>query len=155
VKAKVSAILSESSSATFHIPEDQESVREILVELAKYARYLEKELARARREDHFVPEFQPSPMVNAESKSSPSNDDDSDSSYSETEILSKRVADMSISRLQNRHFGKSSIILFVTSALLGQRRTKPDFVGRRPEFWAPCAVSICFLEPLDRLLMCC
>ncbi|KAK7464262.1 Gypsy retrotransposon integrase-like protein 1 [Stygiomarasmius scandens] len=69
------------------------------------------------------------------------NDDDSDSSYSETEALSKQVANLNLKRVQNRHFGKSSAILFVTTTLLGQGHNA-DTVQRRPEFWVSSAYEL-------------
>ncbi|THU79484.1 hypothetical protein K435DRAFT_785826 [Dendrothele bispora CBS 962.96] len=140
VKAMVTAILSESSSDAFHVPEDRESTRKMLVELAEYARYLEKEVTRLRRKETLTPEFQPSLMTTPESGPSPPSAEDSDSEYSETEALSKQMASMHVSRMQNRHFGKSSTVLFVTRALdlspIADRNTAINF-QKRPEFWGP------------------
>ncbi|KAF5366457.1 hypothetical protein D9758_009807 [Tetrapyrgos nigripes] len=90
VKTIISSILSDAPN-TFIIPEHEESVREIMVEIASYVRHLEKELVRARRQESLV---QSSPIVegNLPSRTGPSpftEDDGSD--CSEGELLSEEL----------------------------------------------------------------
>ncbi|KAF5340505.1 hypothetical protein D9758_014544 [Tetrapyrgos nigripes] len=109
VKAIISSILSDDLN-TFIIPEQGDSVREILVEIALYVRYLEKELIRARRQKSLT-QHQSSPMVEGDS---PSTEDD-DSDY------------------KNRHFGKSSSPFLFASAL-ELLKYSPAF-DKRSEYW--------------------
>ncbi|KAF5335057.1 hypothetical protein D9758_016330 [Tetrapyrgos nigripes] len=127
VKAIISSILSDDPN-TFIIPEQEYSVREILVEIASYVRHLEKELVRARRQKSLI-QHQSSPMVEG---GSPSTEDD-DSDYSEGELLSQEMAKMRLSRIENRHFGKSSIPFLFASAL-EVLKYRPAF-DKRSEYW--------------------
>ncbi|KAF5323641.1 hypothetical protein D9758_017083 [Tetrapyrgos nigripes] len=141
VKAIVSSVLSDDSN-TFIIPENEDSVREILVEIASYVRHLEKELVRAHRQESLV-QYQSSPMVEGDSPSqtgpSPSTEDD-DSDYSDGELLSQDMANVRISRLENRHFGRSSSVFLVASTL-ELLKHGPAF-DKRSEYWVLSPVSL-------------
>ncbi|KAF5323161.1 hypothetical protein D9758_016787 [Tetrapyrgos nigripes] len=143
VKAIISSILSDDPN-TFIIPENEDSVREILIEIASYVCHLEKELVRARRQESLV-QYQSSPMVEGNSPSqtgpSPSTEDD-DSDYSEGELLSQEMAKVRLSRIENRHFGRSSSIFLVASTLEFLKHG-PTF-DKRSEYWV--------LSPVSRLI---
>ncbi|KAF5323169.1 hypothetical protein D9758_016789 [Tetrapyrgos nigripes] len=134
VKAIISSILSDAPN-TFIIPKHEDSVREILVEIASYVRHLEKELVHARRHESLI-QYQSSPMVKGDSPSqtgpSPSTGDD-DSDYSEGELLSQEMAKVRISRMENRHFGKSSSAFLIASGL-EFLKYGPAFI-KRSEYW--------------------
>ncbi|KAF5340506.1 hypothetical protein D9758_014545 [Tetrapyrgos nigripes] len=127
VKAIISSILSDDPN-TFIIPEQEDSVREILVEIASYVRHLQKELVRARRQTGLI-QHQSSPMVEGDS---PSTEND-DSDYSEGDLLSQEMAKMRLSRIENRHFGRSSNAFLVASALEFLKQG-PAF-DKRSEYW--------------------
>ncbi|KAF5323640.1 hypothetical protein D9758_017082 [Tetrapyrgos nigripes] len=141
VKAIISSILSDAPN-TFIIPKHEDSVREILVEIASYVRHLEKELVHARRHESLI-QYQSSPMVKGDSPSqtgpSPSTGDD-DSDYSEGELLSQEMAKVRISRMENRHFGKSSSAFLIASGL-EFLKYGPAFI-KRSEYWVLSPYSI-------------
>ncbi|THU83748.1 hypothetical protein K435DRAFT_423220 [Dendrothele bispora CBS 962.96] len=143
IKFMVTFILSETPEETFPIPQDHEAIREVLVDLAKYIRYLEKELARSRRpHPKVINSFMVDPNTGSGTGNSPENEESSgdELGQSDTEDLQRRLASMQVSRLQNRHFGKSSNALFFMD-ILGLKKY-PD-ICKRLEFWSALTFEFC------------
>jgi hypothetical protein len=135
-KALVVAILSDSPNA-FAMPEDPDAIRSTLIDLANYARSLEKELMRARRREALadVSSF-PDAGTSPDSIGGSLEDDNSD--YSETEALSEQFSNIALSRGHNRHFGKSSSAMFFMTLFDIKEHMK---IKKRPEFWTLFPVS--------------
>ncbi|KAK7464249.1 Gypsy retrotransposon integrase-like protein 1 [Stygiomarasmius scandens] len=137
IKFMVTSILSETPGEGFVIPEEEEEIRDVLIDLAKYIRFLEKELTRLKRQDAYAQSTPPSTAgLDMESGSgiSPENEvSGEESGRSETQILTEQVAKLQVTRVQNQHFGKSSNPLFFMQVL--NLKKYPDVV-KRPEFWS-------------------
>ncbi|KAK7457856.1 Gypsy retrotransposon integrase-like protein 1 [Stygiomarasmius scandens] len=133
VKATVAAILSDKPTDYYVIPEDRNAVRQVLVDLANYIQYLEKEVTRARRKEA-LSEISSLGAASTSGSSPQSVESVDDSDYSETEVLSEQVANLKIARMQDRHFGKSSNVMFLLKAF--DVKEVPDVV-KRPEYWYP------------------
>ncbi|KAF5346129.1 hypothetical protein D9758_009916 [Tetrapyrgos nigripes] len=145
VKSIISSILAEASQP-FNIPEDEDSVREILVDIATYVRHLEKELARARRHESWAQHQTSRSTVDAQStpQSGPSPSSvEEESDYSEGEALSHEIAKVRLTRMQNRHFGKSSSVFLITSAI---DIMKYPYYERRWEYYVPSQFERTYVE---------
>ncbi|KAF5342870.1 hypothetical protein D9758_016097 [Tetrapyrgos nigripes] len=145
VKSIISSILAEASQP-FKIPEEEDSVREILVGVATYVRHLEKELARARRHESWAQHQTSRSTVDAQStpQSGPSPSSvEEESDYSEGEALSHEIAKVHLTRTQNRHFGKSSSVFLISSAV---DLMKYPYYERRLEYYVPSQFERTYLE---------
>ncbi|KAJ3986030.1 fungal-specific transcription factor domain-containing protein [Lentinula detonsa] len=129
----------------YSIPQDPESVREMLISLAKYARSLELRINHSAQSgssknteslalsgDSISPE--------SSNKISPHSavSDISDKEDSEDEQLLENLETLSIGP-QERHFGRSSNYLFLHSAMVinGETKTrKPVEYESKPEMWS-------------------
>ncbi|KAK1221321.1 Gypsy retrotransposon integrase-like protein 1 [Marasmius sp. AFHP31] len=136
----VNAIL--SSSKPFVIPEDPESIREILVDLANHARSLDRQLALAQSTfDHDASSASATtspPASNDVPEAEPGEVEDS------IDQLAAELRQVTLSH-QKRHFGKSSNFMLVQSAMDARRDALGDRAFtfaifkqcQRPDFWKP------------------
>ncbi|KAJ3762912.1 fungal-specific transcription factor domain-containing protein [Lentinula raphanica] len=166
--ALVNAILAEPLSYT--IPDDHAGVRELLVDICHYVRFLEKELSRLRRATVSGPASasgHPSPSPGPDSESVQSNADslitksaiggvfsDEDSDDIDTNTISEDFKHLSLYHSRPRHYGMSS------NFVLAQTLLEVDFqhdldIGlllkrfERPLFWTinPWQREVPFMTP--------
>ncbi|KAK0203119.1 fungal-specific transcription factor domain-containing protein [Desarmillaria ectypa] len=133
LQVHINAIL--STSTNYVIPNDPTLVRTILVDLARYVRQLEAELAATRQGYSRSPSKSTSPK-DTESKSDFDEDDDDveDNCIYLTEPLSR----LTVSQSRTRHYGKSSGIMLAKTAIdlkSATSSTSTFLDNRRPAFW--------------------
>ncbi|KAK7034653.1 Gypsy retrotransposon integrase-like protein 1 [Paramarasmius palmivorus] len=141
-RSLVNAIL--SSSKPYSIPEDPAIVREILVDLANYARSLDRQLLLARGQppdQHESPQSSTSP---ATSSMTPEPEPEVREVPDSIDSLAEDLRKISLTH-SKRHFGKSSTFMLVQSAMdarrdvLGDRAFTAAALAKyqRLEFWKP------------------
>ncbi|KAL0069674.1 Gypsy retrotransposon integrase-like protein 1 [Marasmius tenuissimus] len=141
-QALVNAIL--STSKPFIIPEDPESVRQILVDLANYARTLGRQLSLTRgtfggHDTSLTSAIDPPPS----SSGTPEVKEETEVEDS-IEQLTAELRQVVLTH-EKRHIGKSSYYMLVQSAMDARRGPLGDFVRtkamfdqrKRTEFWKP------------------
>ncbi len=106
------------------VPKDQAIVRAVLVDLARYARLLEAEIA----------------SLNATAEAPKTYVTDSDSDLDENSVhLTSPLRHLTVNEHPNRHYGKSSTILLVRNAIEVKKLVYPSIPppsgARREEFW--------------------
>ncbi|KAF9055136.1 hypothetical protein BDZ89DRAFT_1055749 [Hymenopellis radicata] len=123
IQVHIKSIL--STSVPYVVPKDQAIVRAVLVDLARYARLLEAEIASLK-----VTAEAPEPYVT-----------DSDSDLDENTVhLTSPLRHLTVSEHPNRHFGKSAAIMLVKNAIDVKKLIWPSIPPpsgrvRREEFW--------------------
>ncbi|KAF5372152.1 hypothetical protein D9758_005104 [Tetrapyrgos nigripes] len=140
IDALISRILESTPKSLFHLPDDKASIRQILFRLASYARALEKELNLSQNEgaSHSSNDSPP-----ASTETSPSADTTCAQNGQITSIadLSNQLAGFSIGLQKNIHFGESSQIALVMTAIDHRKELSlPEWQSilaktRRPKFW--------------------
>ncbi|ESK86699.1 hypothetical protein Moror_10946 [Moniliophthora roreri MCA 2997] len=141
-RSLVNAIL--SSSKPYVVPEDPAIVREILVDLANYARSLDRQLSLARgqpSDDLDSPKHSTSPIT---SNTTPEPEYGDQEVADSIDSLAEDLRMMSVAH-PKRHFGKSSNFMLVQSAMDARRDVLGDkeFTAavfakyQRPENWKP------------------
>ncbi|KAK0207604.1 fungal-specific transcription factor domain-containing protein [Armillaria fumosa] len=134
LQVHIDAIL--STSANYVVPTDPTLVRTILVDLARYVRQLEADLAVTRQN------YSPSPSKSAspkdtEPKSDFDEDDDDDEGYN-CLYLTEPLNRLTVSQSRTRHYGKSSGIMLVKVVIdlkSATSSTSTFLDNRRPAFW--------------------
>ncbi|KAK0203120.1 fungal-specific transcription factor domain-containing protein [Desarmillaria ectypa] len=125
LQAHINAIL--SSSAPYNVPNTHTS---ILVDLARYARQLEAELAAAKNNTSL-----PSVSPSSGGSTDPASSDEEPESYELTDTLRH----FTIAQKGIRHFGKSSGMMLIKSTIemkLAYDKAAPTTSTlRRPQFW--------------------
>ncbi|KAK1222311.1 Gypsy retrotransposon integrase-like protein 1 [Marasmius sp. AFHP31] len=141
-RALVNAIL--STSKRFVIPDDPESVRQILVDLANYARSLDRQISLAKETFGGLDASSMSATTAAPSlRGTPEVEEDGEVEDS-IEQLTTELRKVALSH-EKRHIGKSSYYMLVQSVMDARRGTSGDraFITavfqnhQRPEFWKP------------------
>ncbi|ESK90240.1 hypothetical protein Moror_7694 [Moniliophthora roreri MCA 2997] len=136
-RSLVNAIL--SSTKPFVVPDDPQVIRRMLVDLANFARSLDRQLSLANKlvEENLDP---PAPVLEQDPMPISEQQDIEDSIDSIAEDFRKMVVTH-----PNQHFGKSSYLTLMQSAIHVQRgigEIKPFTAAvfasyQRPEFWHP------------------
>ncbi|KAL0576620.1 Gypsy retrotransposon integrase-like protein 1, partial [Marasmius crinis-equi] len=145
-----------STEKPFVIPEDPESIRQILVALANRIVALEEQLEEKEREGGESPAATGSPSMMsayytpASSVPSPRAGDETDASASATGLARDVVKQLKLEHTQTRHFGQSSNMELLVSAIDLNKDAKEGGrvrhaqrpveriipISRRPEFWS-------------------
>ncbi|KAF5365417.1 hypothetical protein D9758_010832 [Tetrapyrgos nigripes] len=152
----VEQILNGPSSRPFTIPDSKESVRKILVKLAKRIRELKKDQQPLDSHDNSILglrdnteayNFTPSAPIDTRVSKISDNGQETDSNV---EDLSKELSQFSFGRERETHFGESSNIMLMKVAMEHNKElhgpSGPDWNSilarvRRPEFWEIDPVS--------------
>ncbi|KAK7020209.1 Gypsy retrotransposon integrase-like protein 1 [Paramarasmius palmivorus] len=141
-RALVNAIL--SSSKPFVIPDDPEAIRKMLVDLANFARSLDRQLSLARTSEEsqlFDPLTSTSSPLTSEPDPEPEPEPEQDLEDS-VNAITQDLQNMVV-HFSNRHFGKSSYFGFLQSAIVAQGDNglaRPPTAAvfarfKRPELW--------------------
>ncbi|KAJ3931720.1 MAG: fungal-specific transcription factor domain-containing protein [Lentinula lateritia] len=138
---------------SFAIPEESQTIREMLVDLATYARKLEHELDRLQ-----PPPSASSASVQAgsspvtHSSTSPSNhDSQSEDEFDVVQSLSARINRIGFGKFRQRHVSPASQLLLraaldIRDEVNGAESRVMSSRQRRPEFWHPSPWHQCY-EP--------
>jgi len=142
-QALINAIL--STTTPFVVPQDLARVKEMLVELANYARSLDRQLSLIRG-TAIQPETLPS-STSSTLPDRPAEHEEGQDVEVSVESLSQDLGQFSIDYAW-RHFGKSGYLTSIQSSIdsrqdVGGRSFYSDVFRKlqRPEFWAPRIVS--------------
>ncbi|KAJ4490361.1 fungal-specific transcription factor domain-containing protein [Lentinula aciculospora] len=135
---------------SFAIPEDFQTIREMLIDLATYARNLEHELDRLRPPPSASPSS--APAGSSPAATSPSNpDSQSEDEFDVVQSLSARINRVGIGKFRQRHVTPASQLLLRTALDIrdevnGAESRVMSSRQRRPEFWHPSPWHQCY-EP--------
>ncbi|THU94560.1 hypothetical protein K435DRAFT_756517 [Dendrothele bispora CBS 962.96] len=155
----VTKILQSTETNPFHVPNDKDAVRSILFKLASQLRTLEKEVEYCRKNhldglDDSLAISESSPGLGTDSESVESVKTSTPDEANSVTDLSDDLAQFTIGWPKRVHFGESSSMTLVMSALNHRKELSlPEWKSvfarvRRPEFWeAPSALRPDFLQP--------
>lgn len=154
IRTQVAVIL--SVSHPYVVPNDASTVRQTVIDLARYINILEQELANVRRSKSLeatLPETL-APTSSAGTPASTSNADEEgvDSLADDLDALDiSNLGDLISASHQSRYFGKSSVFMLIKTAM---DTTKEETEGsapaplliesKRPEFWDVLPASAAF-----------
>ncbi|KAF5392078.1 hypothetical protein D9757_003315 [Collybiopsis confluens] len=129
-----------SALEEYSIPQDSESVREILISLAKYARSLEQRLNQSSQSNKSGSTTDSTLVLSPESNKqrSPELDDEEDDSEEEVQDIAVDFKNLSLGGTE-RHFGRSSNYLFLHTAIEYRPEhpsNQKNYMVIRPEMWS-------------------
>ncbi|THU78283.1 hypothetical protein K435DRAFT_876794 [Dendrothele bispora CBS 962.96] len=149
----VTKILQSTETNPFHVPNDKDAVRSILFKLASHLRTLEKEVEYCRKNhldglDDSLAISESSPSLGTDSVSVESVKTSTPDEANSVTDLSDDLAQFTIGWPKRVHFGESSSMTLVMSALNHRKELSlPEWKSvfarvRRPEFWEAPSVSV-------------